>query len=116
MAAVTSGMTRRELFRKFGKARIGAAMLGIGGSAGLLKSKRADAAGPGIPWTCMSQSQRNAWLAETAKVHVNKYETYDGQCKGFARVMVYFIKDRELYSILSEYVDHQRIWNSSRFE
>ncbi len=30
--------------------------------------------------------------------------------------MVYFIKDRELYSILSEYVDHERIWNSFRFE
>lgn len=30
--------------------------------------------------------------------------------------MVYFIKDRELYTILSEYVDHERVWNSFRFE
>lgn len=30
--------------------------------------------------------------------------------------MVYFIKDEELYMIYSEYIDHNRIWNSFKFE
>lgn len=75
-------MSRRGFLAGLSKAAL------VSAGALLLKPKGADAAGPGVPWTCMSQPQRNAWLVETARGHVNKYEAYRDQCKGFVRTMV----------------------------
>ena len=77
--------TRRGFLKGLGLALGGAALVG---ADLLIQPKAAEAAGPGIPWSCMSQAQRNAWLVQTARGYTNRYMTYPDQCKGFVRAMV----------------------------
>ena len=81
MEQATSEVTRRELFRKFGKAGIGFAALGIG-AAGLLKPKPVEAAG----WHSSSQAYRNSLILNWAW---NDYgQTFAPNCKEWVRRVV----------------------------
>lgn len=59
----------------------------VGTAALLLKPDKSQAAGPGVPWTCMSQWQRHDWLVEVALRDVGRQ--YPPNCKEWVRKVVY---------------------------
>ena len=87
MSMAVSGTSRRGFLKGLGLALGGAALVG---ADLLIKPKSAEAAGPGIPWSYMSQAQRDSWLLQIGRGDIGRqYTAPDANCKTWMRKVVY---------------------------